>query len=73
MADLTDTIEDAAATPAAAAQDGLSATARSIPDLITADKYLKGTAAATDTNANGGPRSGWSMLRTARATPGGTV
>lgn len=40
MADMTEVIEEAAQTPAAAAQDGRSATARPISDLIAADEYL---------------------------------
>jgi len=40
MADLTETIEEAAESPAAHAVDGESATARPIQDLIAADKYL---------------------------------
>lgn len=71
MADLSETIEQAAQDPAAAANDGQSATARPIADLIAADKYLKGQAAAEGTNTNGGPRSGWGMLRTAKAVPPG--
>lgn len=71
MADLTDTIESAAADPASAASDGQSATARPLADLIAADKYLKGQQALEGTNANGGPRSGWVSLRTARAVPQG--
>lgn len=74
MADLTDTIEDAAQTPESASQDGLSATARPLPDLIETDKYLKGQAALTGNNSNGGPRSGWGGLRPARAVlPGGST
>jgi len=45
VADLTDTITDAAATPAAATGDGQSVTARSLPDLIATDKYLRGNSA----------------------------
>ena len=40
MADLSDQIETAAATPAAASVDGQSVTSRGIADLITADQYL---------------------------------
>lgn len=46
MSDLTEQIEQAVDEPAAAAQDGRSATARSIPDLIAADKYLAAKEAA---------------------------
>jgi len=44
--DLTQTIATAAATPAAAASDGQSATSRPIADLIAADQYLAGRVAA---------------------------
>jgi len=71
MADLTDTIEQAAQDPAAAASDGQSATARPIADLIAADRYLKGQQATEGANANGGPRSGWGALRAAKAIPPG--
>jgi len=39
--DLTGQIQTTAANPSQAAQDGLSASAQPIPDLIAADKYLK--------------------------------
>jgi hypothetical protein len=45
--DLEDTIRDAAADPASASEDGRSATARSIDELIKADKYLASKAAAS--------------------------
>jgi len=45
--DLTEQIEQAAETPAAASQDGRSATARPIADLIAADKYLASKEAAS--------------------------
>lgn len=73
MADLTDTIESAAADPSSASSDGQSATARPLADLIAADKYLKGQDALTGTNANGGPRSGWGAVRMARAIPPGAA
>lgn len=71
MADLTDTIEQAAQDPAAATSDGQSATARPIADLIAADRYLKGQQAVEEVNVNGGPKSGWGALRTARVIPPG--
>lgn len=71
MADLTDTIEEAAQDPASASSDGQSATARPIADLIAADRYLKGQQATESTNAQGGPRSGWGALRAAKAIPPG--
>ncbi len=46
MSDLTEQIEQAAETPAAASQDGRSATARPIADLIAADKHLAAKEAA---------------------------
>jgi len=73
MADLSDTIEDAAQDPAAASEDGRSATSRPLADLIAADKYLKSAGALDGTNQNGGPRSGWGCLRMARAVPPGSV
>jgi hypothetical protein len=48
--DLGDTIESAAATPAAASGDGQSVTARPLQDLIAADKHLAASDAA---NAEG--------------------
>lgn len=44
--DLSTTIATAAASPQSATADGQSATARSISDLIAADQYLAGKAAA---------------------------
>jgi hypothetical protein len=44
--DLADTIEQAAGTPESASADGTSAKARSIPDLIEADRYLASKRAA---------------------------
>lgn len=73
MPDLTPDIEQQAAEPAAATSDGQSATARPIGDLIEADRYLKGNAALSGTNANGGPVSGWKRTRPARAVPPGAV
>ena len=45
MADLTTDIETNAQGPKAAAGDGHSATAHSLPDQIMADEYLKANAA----------------------------
>lgn len=42
MADLTDTIEDAAAKPQTTTVDGTTVDNRSLPDLIAADKHLRG-------------------------------
>lgn len=45
MADLSDQIETASATPAQATVDGNSVTARSIAEQIEADRYLAAKAA----------------------------
>jgi len=72
--DLTpESIAEAATNPASASVDGRSAAAVSIPDQIKADQYAKAAGMADETNANGGPRSGWSKLRTARANNNGAV
>lgn len=62
-----DSIAVAAASPASASVDGQSAAAVPIPDQIAADKYRKAADALEGTNVNGGPVSGWSKMRTARA------
>lgn len=71
--DLTDQIAEDAALPATHASDGTQTTAHPLPDVIEADKYLKGQAALEGANDSGGPRSGWGRLRTARAVPPGAV
>lgn len=48
MADLTEQIESDVAQPASASVDGVSVSSRPIADLIAADKYLKGNAAAAN-------------------------
>lgn len=73
MPNLTDQITEDAALPSVHATDGQQTTARSLGELIEADKYLKGQSALEGTNANGGPVSGWGGLRTARAIPPGAV
>ena len=45
MADLSDLISTEAASPASAASDGQSASARSIGDIIRADQYVANKAA----------------------------
>lgn len=60
-----------AAEPASASNDGQSATAHSIPDLLKLESVRSGQAALEGTNANGGPRSAWTKLRPARAIFGG--
>lgn len=62
-----DTIAEAANAPASASVDGRSAQAHPIPDQL---KALQNTAVAdalAGTNQNGGPVSGWSKTRIARA------
>lgn len=71
MPDLTPLIESEAALPLRSESDGQSAQARSLKDLIEADKYLKGLAAVEGENATGGPRSAWGRVRMARAVPPG--
>lgn len=71
MADISDRLEQRATEPAASAVDGRSATNDPIPDLIELSDKLKADAAAEGANANGGPKSGWNMLRPARAIPPG--
>lgn len=48
MSQLEDTISSAALTPAAASGDAGSVTARSLSELIAADKHLKGAAQASN-------------------------
>lgn len=72
--DLTaDSIAEAATQPASASVDGQSAAAVSISDQIAALKFKESVAAAAGTNDNGGPKSGWGMLRPARAKNQGAV
>ena len=61
-----DTIAEAANSPASASVDGQSASAHSISDQIKAQQNKAAADALEGTNANGGPVSGWSKLRTAR-------
>jgi hypothetical protein len=49
MAELSDTIKQAAADPKSAAADGVSTTAHSLRDMIEADKYLDAKNAAKAT------------------------
>lgn len=65
--DLSDTIAGAAQAPSEAAIDGMTTKAHPIPDVIAADKYLKGEAAL----ASG--RSGWGATRPARVVPPGSI
>ena len=48
MADLSDQIETDAAGPQSTNVDGTSVSKRPLSELIEADKYLKGNAAAAD-------------------------
>jgi hypothetical protein len=74
MPDLTaDDIAEAASQPASASSDGQSAAAHPIPDQIEAAKFQATGTGLDGTNDNGGPRSGWNRLRTARARNGGPV
>jgi len=72
MPDLSDEIEDVAEGPKSASGDAGSFEQHPLPDLIKADQYLKGTTGLGGTNDNGGPKSGWGRLRTARAILPGT-
>lgn len=71
--DLTEQIAAEAAEPIASSGDGESATGRTLPELIEAHKFFKGQESVAGMNENGGPRSGWGGLRTARAVPPGAV
>lgn len=68
-----DDIAAAAVDPQSASVDGRQAAAHSIPDQIAAHKYAAEQAALDATNANGGPRSAWAMLRPGRFRPTGSV
>lgn len=72
MADLTDEITTVASEPKVAKSDGQEAQAHPLPDLIAADRYLKGQTIDDEPNSQGGPRSGWGRVRMARAVPPGT-
>lgn len=73
MPDLdADAIAANAALPQSAGVDGQTAAQVPIPDQIKA-LNLKAAAAADVPNENGGPASGWGMLRAARAVPPGAV
>ena len=74
MADITsEDISTAALDPVSATADGVSATARPIPEMITARNDARAEEALSGQNAQGGPRSGWSCLRSARVRPTGAV
>jgi hypothetical protein len=62
-----DSIAEAAASPASASVDGQSASAVSISEQIKAQQNKEVADALTGTNQNGGPVSGWSKMRMARA------
>lgn len=62
-------IHEAAAGPKAAQTDMGKVDQQPLPDLIAADQYLRGVAAAEELSDAGGPVSGWGMLRMARAIP----
>lgn len=72
--DIAETIAQTAADGVASAvADGNSATATPIADLITAEKHIAAKTALAGSNACGGPKSGWRLLRPARAIPPGGV
>lgn len=73
MPDLTPEIEQAAAEPASAEVDGRKAQSHPLPDLIEADRYLKGGDAVAGANRKGGRRSGLNSLRTGVFVPKGAV
>lgn len=73
MPDLTADIETAAAEPASASSDGQSAANRPLPELVEADRYLKGAAALDGANRKGGRRSAFNLLRTGVFVPRGAV
>jgi len=63
-----DAIAEAANSPASASVDGQSASAHSISEQIKAlDKKAAADALDGTNSTGGGPVSGWSKLRTARA------
>lgn len=66
-----DSIAEAAANPQSASVDGQQASAHPIPDQIEAAKFAASNTALDGTNDNGGPRSAWGRLRTARVNPPG--
>lgn len=68
-----DTIAENANAPQSASVDGQAAAQVPIPDQIAAREYQKQTEAASGTNTNGGPRSGWRGVRMGRAIPPGAV
>lgn len=62
-----DSIAEAANGPASASVDGQTAAAHPIPDQLKALDKKAVEDALAGTNQNGGPVSGWSKMRTARA------
>lgn len=67
MADLSETIENAASEPAAVSVDGQSATAQPIDAIVKADTYVANKAALSSR------RSGWRAVRQAAVRPQGSV
>ena len=61
-------LEALAATPANAAVDGRSATARSADDVLKLLDRATAESELTGTNDSGGPKSPWRCLRMARAS-----
>lgn len=72
-AERTDRIDDAIAEPAAAAVDGMSATAPPIDQQIKGVTFVEGREALSGTNSRGGKKSGWNCLRPAKSVPPGAV
>lgn len=62
--DFTETIETAAVEPASASADGVQMQARSISELIEADRYLASKRAAAN---------GFGGIRMAKIVPGGAT
>jgi hypothetical protein len=70
---LNETIAEAAAAPQSTTTDGVSVTEHSLPDQIAAAKFLANQQASQQTGQTGKRRSGWAMLRPAKAVPPGGV
>jgi hypothetical protein len=65
-------IAELATAPQSISTDGLSVSERPIQDVIAADQYAVAKSLGAGTNPNGGPRSGWGLVRAARFIPGGS-
>lgn len=69
----TERIESALSEPAAAAVDGMSASAPTIEQQIKGVTFLEGRDALTGEHSRGGKKSGWNCLRAAKGVPPGAV